>query len=58
MNESDFTVAEFIEMLKKMPQDAKLYIEYKGYYEPMGGPVQPSLDTEGLVVIGEVDACP
>lgn len=33
MEPSDYTVEELIEMLKAMPKDAKLVIEYRGYYE-------------------------
>lgn len=53
---SDFTVAEFIEKLKEMPQDAKLYITYEGYYEGCGGIDAPYIDKNGRVVVGEVSA--
>lgn len=56
MEPSDFTVSEFIEMLKKMPADAKLWIEYGGYYEGSGCPEEPYVDKRGMVVIGSVTA--
>ncbi len=53
---SDFTVAEFIKMLEAMPQDARLYMTYDGYYEGSGGIDEPSVDENGHVVVGEVYA--
>jgi hypothetical protein len=53
---SDFTVAEFVKMLEKMPQDAKVYLTYEGYYEGSGGIDEPHVDKNGRVVVGEVYA--
>ncbi len=53
---SAFTVAEFIEMLRQMPQDAHLWIDYDGYYDGFGGPCRPAVNESGLVVIGKLEA--
>ena len=33
LDPSEFTVSEFIEMLKDMPQEARLMLDYDGYYD-------------------------
>lgn len=56
MEISEFTVVELIDMLKKMPPDARLCIDYEGYYDGSGGPEKPHVDKLGRVVIGRVEA--
>ncbi len=53
----DITVAEMIELLRKMPHDANVAMEYEGYYEPVGGINKPYVD-EGAVVICSIFAAP
>jgi len=56
MYTSEFTVEQLIEMLQKMPKEAKLFIDYEGYYKGAGGPVEPKLLENGVVLIGELSA--